>query len=179
MIVCFHSWGHELGLQKRWAIGILLVVSLLLPGITHVAADYTITPVDTAILSPEEQALWQMLAAARASSSMNPLTLDANADALARDRSTDMATRAYFDHTNPDGKTVIDLVPNYGIAYHAIGEIIAFNLGVPDSGSEAAKGFIASPVHHAIFFNSRFTTAGVGHAVDATGKHYFTVVLLA
>jgi len=167
--------------QKRWAIGFLLAIALLIPsGITRVAAADVVAPVDAATtLSPEEQVLWQVLTAARATSNMNPLTLDANAMALARDRSTDMATRTYFDHMNPDGKTLLDLTANYGITYHAIGEIIAFNLGAPDCGLEAAKGFIASPVHHAIFFNDRFTTAGIGHAVDANGKHYFTVIVLS
>ena len=166
--------------QRRWAIGFLLAIALLIPGgVTRVAAADVVAPVDAATLSPEEQVLWQVLTAARATSSMNPLTLDANAMTLARDRSADMATRTYFDHMNPDGKTMLDLVANYGIAYHAIGEMIAFNLGVPDCGSEAAKGFIASPVHHAIFFNDRFTTAGIGHAVDGNGKHYFTVIMLS
>lgn len=176
----FRFRGHELWVQKWWAIGFLLAITLLMPGgIARVAAADVVAPVDAVTLSPEEQVLWQVLTAARATSNMNPLALDTNAMALARNRSMDMAARTYFDHMNPDGKTMLDLVANYGITYHAIGEMIAFNLGVPDCGSEAAKGFIASPVHHAIFFNDRFTTAGIGHAVDGNGKHYFTVIVLS
>ncbi len=131
------------------------------------------------MLSPEEQALWDALVAARAVSGLPPLMLDANVTALTRDRSADMATRSYFGHTNPDGKTIVDLLSTYGLTYHAVGETIEFNLGIPDCGAEAARGFIASPPHHLILFDPRFTTAGVGHAVDANGKHYSTIIVLA
>lgn len=168
-----------------WLAGFLVVTALVLSGLSGLPG--TVQPVaaesspagNSVTLVPEEQALWQALNTARVASGLTPLTLDANITALTRDRSADMAARSYFGHTNPDGKTMVDLLPAYGLTYHAVGETIEFNLGIPDCGAEAARGFIASPPHHLILFDPRFTTAGVGHAVDANGKHYFTIIVLA
>jgi len=160
-------------------MGLLIAMALVLPGMAQAVAAESSPAGNSVTLTPEEQALWQNLVTARAASGLPPLTLDANITALTRDRSADMAARSYFGHTNPDGKSMVDLLPAYGLTYHAAGETIEFNLGIPDCGVEAARGFIASPPHHLILFDPRFTTAGVGHAVDANGKHYFTIIVLA
>lgn len=162
-----------------WVMGLLIAMALVLPGMAQAVAAESSPAGNSVILTPEEQALWQALTTARTASGLPPLTLDANITALTRDRSADMAARSYFGHTNPDGKSMVDLLPAYGLTYHAAGETIEFNLGIPDCGAEAARGFIASPPHHLILFDPRFTTAGVGHAVDANGKHYFTIIVLA
>ncbi len=162
-----------------WIAGLLVMVALVFHGMVQTVAAESSPAGTGVVLSPEEQALWQDLMTARVANGLPPLTLDASITALTRDRSADMAKRSYFGHMNPDGKTMVDLLPVYGLTYQAAGETIEFNLGIPDCGAEAARGFIASPPHHLILFDPRFTTAGVGHAVDANGKHYFTIIVLA
>ena len=131
-------------------------------------------------LDKEEQTLWNQLQAARAKAGLPVLALDGDATALARDRSGDMATRTYFGHVTPDGRSVFDMLDAYHINnFSAIGETIAMNWNVPDSGMEAAKGLFASPTHYEILFDKQFaaTAAGVGHGVSRDGKQYYTIVI--
>ena len=44
--------------------------------------------------------------------------------------------------------------------------------------SEAARGLIASPEHHAILFDSRYRIGGVGSATGDDGLHYFTIIVI-
>ncbi len=130
-------------------------------------------------LDAEEQSMWDTLLVARALQGVRGVPqVDARATQLARDRSADMATRGYFSHTTPDGKTYLDLLPAYGITFRAVGETIATNGGYADPGVQAALDFILSPPHHGILFDPQYTLAGVGHAVAPDGTHYFTIIML-
>lgn len=132
---------------------------------------------DNAGLGAEETALWARIAAARADAGLAVPALSAQATALARARSADMATRGYFDHVTPDGTTFLDMMPAYGLTGQLAGETLQGN-NFPDSPAEAARGLIASPAHHAILFDPRYGVAGVGHAVGADGTHYFTIIVI-
>ncbi|MHB8648019.1 MAG: CAP domain-containing protein [Thermomicrobiales bacterium] len=125
----------------------------------------------------EEQAVWQHIADARRDAGLPVLAIDNQIIVLARERSTDMATRQYFGHYSPDGVTFLDLMPRYGLTGRLAGETIQEN-NYADSPAEAARALIASPEHHAILFDPRFTIAGVGHAVSADGIHYFTIIVV-
>jgi len=128
-------------------------------------------------LSADEQAVWTLISNARAAANLPRQPIDAQLTALARARTADMATRHYFAHRSPDGTTFLDLMPAYGIAGQLAGETIQEN-NYADSPAEAARALIASPEHHAILFDPRFTMAGVGHAVGADGIHYFTIIVV-
>ncbi len=131
----------------------------------------------TVALSAEEQAVWALVSDARAAAGLPPQPIDAPLTALARARAADMAMRHYFAHRSPNGTTFLDLMPAYGITGQLAGETIQEN-NHADSPTEAARALIASPEHHAILFDPRFTIAGVGHAVGATGIHYFTIIVV-
>lgn len=128
-------------------------------------------------LSVEENAVWALIANARASAGLSEPPIDRQTTLLARARSADMATHHYFGHASPDGMTFLDLMPIYGITGQLAGETIQEN-NFTDSPSEAARALIASPEHHAILFDPRFTIAGVGHAVGTDGIHYFTIIVV-
>ncbi len=157
----------------RWmlCLGSLLLLVVQFSPVALAAA----TP--TATLGPEEQAVWQLVAAARRDAGLSVPTTSDQITILARQQSTDMATRHYFSHYSPDGVTFLDLMPTYGITGQLAGETIQEN-NYADSPTEAARALIASPEHHAILFDPRFTIAGVGHAVGATGIHYFTIIVV-
>jgi uncharacterized protein YkwD len=57
----------------------------------------------TRTLTAGETTLLNRIAAARRAAGLPALTLDNRLIDLARSRSTDMATRNYFDHYTPDG----------------------------------------------------------------------------
>ncbi len=170
-------WGVEP--MNVAAQGLTLLPSVVVaPEKAPVAAPAALTEKGIA-LDKEEQTLWNQLLAARAKAGLPPLTLDTDATDLARARSGDMAARTYFGHINPDGKSVFDLLGGYNINFSAIGETIAMNWNVPDSGMEAAKGLFASPAHYDILFDKQFvaTAAGIGHGVSRDGKQYYTIVI--
>lgn len=131
----------------------------------------------TVALSVEEQAAWTLVSDARAAVGLPLPPIDAQITALARARTADMATRHYFAHASPDGTTFLDLMPTYGITGQLAGETIQEN-NYADSPTEAVRALIASPDHHAILFDPRFTIAGVGHAVGADGIHYFAIIVV-
>ena len=131
----------------------------------------------TVALSAEERAVWTLVSDARAAAGLPTQPIDAQITALARARTADMATRHYFGHRSPDGATFLDLMPGYGIAGQLAGETIQEN-NFPQSATEAARALIASPEHHAILFDPRFTMAGVGHAVGTDGIHYYGILVV-
>jgi len=142
-----------------------------------VAAATPATDAPGPTLTAEEREVWALVVTARASAGLPVPPIDGQITVLARARSTDMATRHYFGHVAPDGRNFLDLMPTYGIAGQLAGETIQEN-NYADSPAEAARALIASPEHHAILFDPRFTIAGVGEASGADGIHYFTIIVV-
>src|SRR5262245_29106292 len=57
-------------------------------------------------VSQAEQEMVKLLNADRTSAGLVPVQVDSRLMAIARARSTDMATKHYFSHTQPDGRNV-------------------------------------------------------------------------
>lgn len=130
-------------------------------------------------LSPLESQLLQIANQARTSRGLPPVQLDDRLTAIARSRSIDMVARNYFSHQNPDGKYFEDYLAEAGIGFQKAGEILAQNNY--DEGQTAAvaiDGFLNSPPHRDILLDGEYTRVGVGHAVSASGMHYFTMIFL-
>lgn len=157
----------------------LFACLLLFVSLAPLAVAAAIPTVDAPrpALSVEEYAVWALVAHARTSAGLSVPPIDVQTTILARARSADMATRHYFGHASPDGMTFLDLMPTYGITGQLAGETIQEN-NYADSPAEAARALIASPEHHAILFDPRFTIAGVGHALGVDGIHYFTIIVV-
>ncbi|MSP15135.1 MAG: CAP domain-containing protein [Myxococcales bacterium] len=95
------------------------------------------------------------------------LTMHPALHCAARAHSRDMADRAFFDHTNPDGATPFDRMASAGYPLVTGGENIA--MGYPDAPS-VMEGWMTSPGHCANIMSQDFTEAGVGYFLGA----YFT-----
>jgi uncharacterized protein YkwD len=151
----------------------LLVASFLVPA-TAAAATETWT------ISQAEQALVNMLNADRTAAGLVPVQVDSRLMAIARARSTDMATKHYFSHTQPDGRNVFDILTAQKIIWYSAGEIIAWNNYPLDlSASNANSQWMNSPGHKAIVLSTTLNYVGVGIAIDAaSGKKYFTAVYI-
>ena len=126
--------------------------------------------------------------------------------AVARTHSADMARRGYFDHASPEGRRVNDRAGEAGLAcrivdgnavYTGFGENLfvtaryrsgyrvfengrtsyRYDWKPPDVlPTEAVAGWMRSPGHRANLLNGLFRREGIGVAVSADGRVYFTQV---
>ena len=78
---------------------------------------------------------------------------------VAQAHSDDMATRSFFSHTNPDGKSPFDRLSDAGVTYSSAAENIAH--GYPTAAA-VLSGWLGSPGHRANIENCALTQHGVG-----------------
>ena len=108
--------------------------------------------------------------------------MDPRLQALAEQRSMNMATLHYFSHTQPNGQTALSMLDTAGIDWSQMGEIIEWNSGYGSwgpSADEAAIDWRNSPPHYAIITTGAYTAAGIGVAYDATsGRTYWTGIFI-
>ncbi|MGX1133425.1 uncharacterized protein YkwD [Streptomyces glaucescens] len=129
------------------------------------------TPSRTATRTPEqsapaavsqeaaaEAAVLKLVNEERAKAGCRPLAANSALSKLARDFSEDMATRGFFDHTDPGGATPWDRAEKAGISDLG-GENIA--RGQADAAA-VMQAWMKSPGHRANILNCEFTTLGVG-----------------
>ncbi len=88
-----------------------------------------------------------------------------------------MAGHHSFGHVSSTGTTFLDQMPAYGLTGQLAGETIQRN-NYADPVSEATRGLIASPEHHAILFDPQYRIGGVGSATGDDGLHYFTIIVI-
>lgn len=123
-----------------------------------------------------------LLNAQRAAVGEPSVIMDPRIQAIAEARSMDMATKHYFSHTQPDGRTAFSMLSTAGISWTRAGEIIAWNSGFGDyqgSADEAASQWHDSAPHYAIITTAAYTAAGVGVAYDSSsGRTYWTAIFI-
>jgi uncharacterized protein YkwD len=95
---------------------------------------------------------------ARSSAGGPGLVLDALLTAVAHAHARDMAERAYFDHTSPEGKTFSQRLRESGASYSTAGENIARNF----SAKGAVDAWLNSTGHRQNMLNPAFRRLGVG-----------------
>jgi uncharacterized protein YkwD len=94
----------------------------------------------------------------RAKAGCRPLKEDSSLDSLAKNFSDEMASRGFFDHTDPDGKTPWDRADAAGVQQLG-GENIARGQADPQAVMEA---WMNSAGHRANILNCDYTRLGVG-----------------
>jgi uncharacterized protein YkwD len=103
-----------------------------------------------------------------------PLKWNEKLAAVARAHSRDMIEQRYFDHVDPQGRTLVARINAAGIHWRAVGENIALNGTVP--GAEAA--FMNEPRfqsnHRGNILNANFTEVGIGIVQGPKGSLYIT-----
>ena len=163
-------------MRQRSAILIGLLFSFIL------STSLVHAPVATAELAYQppdgyaQQALALLLDARRAAGLADP-QLDLLLVDLASQRSADMANRGYFAHVTPEGTMVFDLLVASGTPWRYASETLQRNnYPAEQSADEAVRSLLASPPHRAIIMDPQYTAVGIGHAVDAQGMHYYTVL---
>lgn len=120
----------------------------------------------------QRQTILELTNATRAEVGAAALTLDPAISEVAQVHAIDMATRNFFDHTNPDGESPFDRMRNAGISFGYAGENIAWY----PSAESAVAGWINSPGHYNNMVNTHYRKIGIGvHKTDpdSPGNFYY------
>jgi uncharacterized protein YkwD len=102
------------------------------------------------------------------------LSRDARLDLAAQLHTEEMARRDVLDHVGNGGTSAFDRLRTAGYTYRAAAENIA-------SGNPTPLGTLDqwrySPGHCLNMMSPLYTQVGLGHAVAASGRHYWTMDL--
>lgn len=107
----------------------------------------------------------------RAGAGLPPLAADPPLARAAQAYSTDMAVRAFYSHTSPEGTQPWDRAAAAGSTRRSIGENIACG---QRSAAEVVEGWMNSPGHRANILKPGFTHIGVGYAGGGPAGTYWT-----
>jgi len=125
---------------------------------------------------------------ARAQKGYTLLRSDVALTHIANERSTDMITRDYFSHYDPQTgqEPLLRYLQATRFSYHFAGEniaeikndagwvppwlTVAARYSVSDLASEFVKGWLNSPEHRANIFNTNYKRTGVALAVSSDGR---------
>ncbi len=109
----------------------------------------------------------ELVNAERAKYGLSALSWNDELAQVARAHSKDMATRGFFSHNTPEGKTPFDRIKSAGISYRSAGENIAAGQKTPE---EVVEAWMNSEGHRANILNSSYTQIGVGY-VTGNGSY--------
>ncbi|WP_405577004.1 CAP domain-containing protein [Streptomyces sp. NBC_01092] len=107
----------------------------------------------------------------RARAGLHPLAVDAALTTAAQAYSADMAARAFYSHTSPEGTQPWDRAAAAGSRMRTIGENIACGQRSP---AEVVEGWMNSPGHRANILKRDFTHIGIGFAGGGPAGTYWT-----
>ena len=129
-------------------------------------------------MTEREAGMLQAINGQRVAAGLAQLAFDPTLLPLAKARSDDMATRNYFSHTTPEGRTLQDMAAAAHLPYKWTSEILARN-NYPDDQSVAiaVNAFMQSEAHRAHILYPAYRRAAVAEARTASGMKYFTVIL--
>ena len=155
-------------LQRRDAVDARRLARLRArPGATH-AADASRTAVDRVLLLVNE---------ARAAEGLDPLSTHPALERTAQTYAKDMATRGFFAHEDPDGRSSGDRILAGGYAKPACqcsweygtGENLAQGQDTPE---EAVRDWLASPGHRKNIMSTHFEDTGIGYFEEHWVQHF-------
>jgi uncharacterized protein YkwD len=110
----------------------------------------------------------------------NDLALNAALTTAAQAKANDMATRNYWSHTTPDGKSPWSFITGAGYAYQTAGENLAYGFS---SAHDTVSGWMNSPEHRANMLDPAYVDVGFGVASSANyqgkGPEVIVVALYA
>ncbi|MFC9431319.1 CAP domain-containing protein [Streptomyces sp. NPDC056987] len=109
--------------------------------------------------------------AERAAHGLGPLADDPCLTTAAQAFSTDMAARAFYSHTSPEGLQPWDRAAAAGARHRGIAENIACGQRSP---REVVQGWMDSPGHRANILTPGYTHLGVGFADGGPAGTYWT-----
>ncbi len=122
-----------------------------------------------------EQRAFELVNAERIRIGENPLIWDEDLCRLAREHSSNMAEKRFFDHVTPDGRDMAARARSQGIqGWHALAENIALNQGFDDPAGLAVERWMQSKMHRTNILYAAFSRSAIGVARAADGTFYLT-----
>lgn len=146
-------------LRTRTTMHLLGLVVLL--EVLYLAAAYIIIPRSDYFAAVLSSILVEQTNAKRTEESLGALAINPKLVAAAQEKADDMATRGYFSHNTPDGRTPWWFIDDAGYVYAAAGENLAVNF---TESSDVTDAWMRSPLHRANIENARFTEIGIATA---------------
>lgn len=126
-----------------------------------------------------EYRVFSLINQIRAEHGLKPISWDDQAATVARVHSADMATRDYFSHVDPEGRSIGERADQVGLKkWRTIGENIAYNAGSADPAARAVRAWMNSDAHRDNILLRKWKQTGIGVTVSPTGRYYFTQVFL-
>lgn len=112
----------------------------------------------------------------RVANGLGSLALNSLLSQAAQAKANDMASRDYWSHNTPDGKTPWTFIVATGYNYQTAGENLAYGF---TTASDAITGWMNSPEHRANILNTTFQQVGFGvaNAANYQGTGPETVVV--
>jgi uncharacterized protein YkwD len=142
------------------------------------------TPRTDVNVSKIERLLAEKLDRHRKLNDAQPLTTDPRLAVIARNHSYDMATRDFFNHTNPDGVTYDDRLrrSEYLCSGGAENIHVTFwkmqgKTTEEDMAREILYSFMRSADHNTAMIRPDLTTVGIGIYITADRRTYVTMAL--
>ena len=112
----------------------------------------------TTSLSSDEQEVFNLINQQRQQNGLSALSINSEAQNVARIKAKDMVDKNYFSHTSPTYGSPFDMLKSFKISYNTAGENIAGN----SSNSGAVNAWMNSSGHRANILNSSFNQTGIG-----------------
>jgi uncharacterized protein YkwD len=119
--------------------------------------------------TPSTQGMLDRINVERSIYGVRSLGADACLGALARERASDMATRRYFGHVTPDGRTPWDVMRADGCAFHYAAE----NIAQAPNAAAAIEELWKSPEHRRNTLDPHYAKIGIGAARLGDGTELF------
>jgi uncharacterized protein YkwD len=110
----------------------------------------------------------------RSDTGLGTLTVNPVLVAAAQAKANDMASKGYFAHVSPDGRTSWSWFKDAGYAFSYAGENLAVDF--TDSG-DVNTAWLNSPTHRANIMNGHFTEIGIATAEGEYQGHKTTFVV--
>ena len=131
----------------------------------------------TSVLSQtqDEQEVFQLVNRERSRVRLGGLVWDERLARVARDYSRRMAREGFFDHYDPNGKTVLDRAARVP-GWTRIGENLFVCEEQPYYTTAAIRGWLKSPTHKTNMLDRTWTATGIGIATARDGSIFITQV---
>lgn len=127
--------------------------------------------------SHSEGEVYALVNRERSKARLGSLAWDNRLAKLARDYSRQMAREGFFDHYDPDGRTVIDRAESARIAnWSSIGENLFVCEEHPYFAQTAIRGWMKSRTHRTNMLDRGWTATGIGIATARDGSIFITQV---
>lgn len=127
--------------------------------------------------SNDEADIFALVNRERVKHRLQPLEWDDKIAELARNYSRRMAREGFFDHYDPNGKSVSDRARK--VDWETIGENLFMGTERPQLNVFAVRGWMRSDSHRKNILNKVFTASGLGIARGKDGNIYVTQVFLS